>query len=123
MIRTALTKTLVALGLAAALLPAAGAAAAEALVVYSARNEQLIKPVFEAYTRETGVEIRFTTGDAAVLIERLAAEGRNSPADVLLTVDAGRSETVRALLGFGLYPLMQGHKDGDISLWLCKRMG
>jgi len=89
MIRTAFTRTLVALGLAAALLPAAGAAAAEALVVYSARNEQLIKPVFEAYTRETGVEIRFTTGDAAVLIERLAAEGRNSPADVLLTVDAG----------------------------------
>jgi iron(III) transport system substrate-binding protein len=64
-------------------------AAAETLVVYSARNEQLIKPVFDAYTRETGVEVMFTTGDAAVLIERLAAEGRNSPADVLLTVDAG----------------------------------
>ena len=65
------------------------AAAAETLVVYSARNEQLIKPVFDAYTRETGVEIKFTTGDAAVLIERLAAEGRNSPADLLMTVDAG----------------------------------
>jgi iron(III) transport system substrate-binding protein len=64
-------------------------AAAETLVVYSARNEQLIKPVFDAYTRETGVEVKFTTGDAAVLIERLAAEGRNSPADLLLTVDAG----------------------------------
>jgi len=62
---------------------------ADTLVVYSARNEQLIKPVFDAYTRETGVEVVFTTGDAAVLIERLAAEGRNSPADVLLTVDAG----------------------------------
>jgi iron(III) transport system substrate-binding protein len=72
--------------LAAAVAPAA---AAGTLVVYSARNEQLIKPVFDAYTRETGVEIRFTTGDAAVLIERLTAEGRNSPADVLMTVDAG----------------------------------
>jgi len=70
-------------------LPVAGPAVAETLVVYSARNEQLIKPVFDAYTRETGVEVRFTTGDAAVLIERLAAEGRNSPADVLMTVDAG----------------------------------
>jgi iron(III) transport system substrate-binding protein len=68
-------------------LPAAFAA--ETLVVYSARNEQLIKPVFDAYSRETGVEVQFTTGDAAVLIERLAAEGRNSPADVLMTVDAG----------------------------------
>jgi iron(III) transport system substrate-binding protein len=74
-----------ALNLFAAVLPAA----AEALVVYSARNEQLIKPVFDAYTRETGVQIKFTTGDAAVLIERLTAEGRNSPADVLMTVDAG----------------------------------
>ena len=68
---------------------AAPLAGAEALVVYSARNEQLIKPVFDAYTRETGVEVKFTTGDAAVLIERLAAEGRNSPADLLMTVDAG----------------------------------
>jgi iron(III) transport system substrate-binding protein len=62
---------------------------AETLVVYSARNEQLIKPIFDAYTRETGIEVKYTTGDAAVLIERLAAEGRNTPADVLMTVDAG----------------------------------
>jgi len=76
------------LALAAAPLLGSGAAA-ETLVVYSARNEQLIKPIFDAYTKETGVEIRFTTGDAAVLIERLNAEGRNSPADILMTVDAG----------------------------------
>ena len=74
--------------LLAALSPVAGLAA-ETLVVYSARNEQLIKPVFDDYERETGVEVKFTTGDAAVLIERLAAEGRNTPADVLMTVDAG----------------------------------
>lgn len=76
------------------------AVAAPTLVVYSARNEQLIKPVFDAYTRETGVEVRFTTGDAAVLIERLAAEGRNSPADLLMTVDAGElwNATQRGLL-------------------------
>jgi iron(III) transport system substrate-binding protein len=69
--------------------PAAGVRAAESLVVYTARNEQLVRPVFDAYTKATGVEIRYTTADAAVLIERLAAEGRNSPADVLMTVDAG----------------------------------
>ena len=71
------------------LLVAASPVAAETLVVYSARNEQLIKPVFDRYTRESGVEVKFATGDAAVLIERLAAEGRNSPADILMTVDAG----------------------------------
>ena len=78
---------LAAIALAAGLLPLA--TQAETLVVYSARNEQLIKPVFDAYTRETGIEVKFATGDAAVLIERLAAEGRNSPADLLMTVDAG----------------------------------
>lgn len=85
------SRTLTCRWLAASLLCALAAlpAAAETLVVYSARNEQLIKPVFDAYTRETGVEIKFATGDAAVLIERLAAEGRNSPADLLMTVDAG----------------------------------
>jgi iron(III) transport system substrate-binding protein len=87
--RTFFARALALLALAAGTLPAAGAASAGTLVVYSARNEQLIKPVFDAYTRETGVEVTFTTGDAAVLIERLAAEGRNSPADILMTVDAG----------------------------------
>jgi iron(III) transport system substrate-binding protein len=59
------------------------------LVVYSSRNEQLIKPMFDRYTAETGQAITFATDDAGPLIERLAAEGANSPADVLITVDAG----------------------------------
>jgi iron(III) transport system substrate-binding protein len=61
----------------------------EELAVYSARNEQLIKPVFDRYTAETGVPIRFVTDDAGPLIERLAAEGPNTQADILMTVDAG----------------------------------
>ncbi len=63
--------------------------ASDELVVYSARVEPLIKPLFDAYTAKTGMPIRFVTDDAAPLIERLAAEGANSPADILLTVDAG----------------------------------
>lgn len=62
---------------------------AEEVVVYSARNEQLIKPLFDAYTRETGVEIKFITDKEGPLMARLKAEGKNTPADVLLTVDAG----------------------------------
>lgn len=61
----------------------------EEVVVYSARNEQLIKPLFDSYTRDTGVQIKFITGGEGPLMERLKAEGQNSPADVLLTVDAG----------------------------------
>ena len=59
------------------------------LVVYSSRNEQLIKPIFERFTEESGTPIRFLTDDAGVLLEKLRAEGENTPADILLTVDAG----------------------------------
>ena len=61
----------------------------EELVVYSARNEQLIKPLFDRYTKETKQRVRYVTDDAGPLIERLAAEGRKTPADILITVDAG----------------------------------
>ena len=57
--------------------------------MYSARNEQLIKPLFDAYTRDTGVQIKFITDKEGPLMVRLKAEGRNTPADMLLTVDAG----------------------------------
>jgi iron(III) transport system substrate-binding protein len=59
------------------------------VVVYSSRNEQLIKPLFDAYTAKTGVEIKFITDKEGALMARLKAEGKNTPADILLTVDAG----------------------------------
>ncbi|MCF6217824.1 MAG: Fe(3+) ABC transporter substrate-binding protein [Gammaproteobacteria bacterium] len=65
------------------------ALASDEVVVYSARNEQLIKPLFDAYTKETGVEVKFVTGKAGSLMQRLKAEGENTPADLLITVDAG----------------------------------
>ena len=59
------------------------------VVVYSARNEQLIKPMFDAYTKETGTKIKFITDKEGPLMQRLKAEGAGTPADILLTVDAG----------------------------------
>lgn len=61
----------------------------DAITVYSARAEHLISPLFDRYTQETGIEIRYITDNAGALIQRLKAEGSNSPADILLTVDAG----------------------------------
>lgn len=61
----------------------------EELVVYSARNEHLIKPVFQLYTKQSGIKVKYITDKAPVLLQRLKAEGKNTPADVLLTVDAG----------------------------------
>lgn len=80
-----LSRLLAALALASTALPAL----AQEVVVYSARNEQLIKPLFDAYTRETGVAVKFITDKEGPLMARLKAEGKNTPADVLLTVDAG----------------------------------
>lgn len=59
------------------------------LVVYSSRKEHLIKPLFDVYTQQTGIEINYVTDKAGVLLQRLKAEGANTPADVLITVDAG----------------------------------
>ncbi len=61
----------------------------EELVVYSARKEHLIKPLFDAYEKKTGVTIKYITGKAPVLLERLKSEGAQTPADLLMTVDAG----------------------------------
>lgn len=60
-----------------------------ALTIYSSRNEQLIKPILDKFTAETGIAVNLITDKPGPLIERLSAEGSNSPADMLLTVDAG----------------------------------
>ncbi|ABR81134.1 iron ABC transporter substrate-binding protein [Pseudomonas aeruginosa] len=65
------------------------AQAADEVVVYSSRIDELIKPVFDAYTSKTGVKVRFITDKEAPLMARIKAEGANTPADLLLTVDAG----------------------------------
>jgi iron(III) transport system substrate-binding protein len=77
-----------ALTLLAALL-SAGATAGE-VNIYSARQEALIKPLLDKFTEETGVTVNLVTGKGDALLTRLKSEGRNSPADVLLTTDAGR---------------------------------
>jgi iron(III) transport system substrate-binding protein len=66
----------------------APAGAAEEVVIYSARHYGQ-EPAFEAFTRATGIQIKILNGSAGEMFERLKAEGSKSPADVLLTVDAG----------------------------------
>lgn len=63
--------------------------AAKKLVIYSSRKSQHIKPVLDAYEKKTGTKIELLTDKGPVLIERIKAEGNQSPADILLTVDAG----------------------------------
>ncbi len=58
--------------------------------VYSARQEELIKPVLDKFTASTGIKVNLITGKPDELISRMASEGRNSPADVLISTDVGR---------------------------------
>lgn len=80
-------KTYVVAGLA---LLASANVLAEEVNVYSAREEQLIKPLLDAFSKDTGIKVNLVTGDDDPLLERLKREGANSPADVLITADAGR---------------------------------
>ncbi len=70
-------------------------ASAAEVNVYSARKEALIKPLFDRFTAETGIVVNLVTGKADALIKRLELEGENSPADLLITVDAGRLHRAR----------------------------
>ncbi len=57
--------------------------------VYSYRQSYLIKPLFSAFTRETGIKVNVVFARKG-MTERIRREGRNSPADMIFTVDIGR---------------------------------
>ena len=82
--------------------PQAASPAGE-VIVYSARIESLIKPMFEAFTEKTGVHVKYLTAGETELFERLQAEGAKTPADVFMTVDVGNlwiAEQASLLQGF-----------------------
>jgi len=76
-------------------LPAQAAGKGE-VNVYSARNENLIKPLIDRFTEESGIRVNLVTGKADALLKRLESEGDNSPADLLITTDAGRLHRAKA---------------------------
>jgi iron(III) transport system substrate-binding protein len=73
------------------------------VVVYSARIESLIKPMFDAFTTKTGIQVKYFTAGEKELFERLQSEGANTPADIFMTVDVGNlwiAEQAGLLQGF-----------------------
>lgn len=63
---------------------------AEEVNLYSARKEALIKPLLDKFTEKNGIKVNLVTGKADALLKRLESEGESTPADILLTTDAGR---------------------------------
>lgn len=91
--------------------------------LYSARKEALIKPLLDAFTEESGIKVNIISGKDDALLERIKSESTNSPADLLLTTDAGRLHRAKQA---GLFAPVQSdtleqsipenYRDGD-NLW------
>jgi iron(III) transport system substrate-binding protein len=64
-------------------------ASPETLTVYSGRNEELIGPLLQQFTEETGIQVEVVYGDTAAIANQIIEEGQNSPADVVIAQDAG----------------------------------
>jgi iron(III) transport system substrate-binding protein len=101
MSRVAGACVLLVLGVAAAGCSGEGGRAAErgdsagVVNVYSHRHYDIDQQLFARFTAETGIRVNVVTGSADELITRLQTEGASSPADLLITVDAGRLHRAR----------------------------
>lgn len=88
-------RTIINKGLLASLYLAPALLAAEVVNVYSHRHYEVDELVNKAFTAKTGIEVKVVNADTDQLIERLKSEGENSPADVLVTVDAARIQRAK----------------------------
>ena len=80
---------LISICLALALAAPFAVAGTDEVNVYSYRKPQLIDPLFEAFTQQTGIRVNSVFAKKG-LLQRLKSEGRNSPADLVFTTDIGR---------------------------------
>ena len=117
---------LLAAGLIAASL-AAGAAAAQEVNLYTTREPGLIEPLLEAFTAETGIAVNsIFVRDG--LVERVAAEGERSPADLLMTVDFGNlidlveNDLTQAVDSAVLDSAVPANLRGDDGQWFALSM-
>ena len=99
----------------AALVLAAAPVAAAEINVYTERQPELIQPVFDAFTAETGIEVNVLFASKG-LVERLKAEGRRSPADLYLTADIGRIAAAIEDSTIMAVSIEDAHRHNDLSL-------
>src|SRR5215207_6615466 len=104
--------TLVVLAFAGVIVATSGSSSDE-LVIYSARSHYGEEEPFERFAKDTGTDLRLRGGDASELYERLKTEGDNTPADVLITVDA--ANLWRAKQAGLLEPVQIGDAAPDVS--------
>lgn len=100
-IRTRRSLVALALGL---LLPFSAAAQEQVVNIYSARHYKTDQALYDNFTKQTGIKVNRIEASEDALIERIRNEGARSPADILITVDAGRLWRVEQL---GLFQPVQ----------------
>lgn len=71
------------------LLPVNPLQAGEELLIYSGRSDKFVKPVTEAFTRETGIKVILHAGSSTALLNKLRLEGGRTSADLYISNDAG----------------------------------
>lgn len=62
---------------------------ADSVNVYTSRHYDSDDALYEEFTKETGIKVNIISGKGSALLERIKSEGKNSPADIFFTVDAG----------------------------------
>ncbi len=63
---------------------------AQEVNVYTSRHYEVDAQLYKQFTEETGIKVNIIEAKDSALLERILAEGRRSPADILITADAGR---------------------------------
>ena len=75
--------------------------------VYTSRHYDSDIALYEEFTKETGIKINIISGKGSALLERIKSEGKNSPADIFFTVDAGNLWKVQE---YGLFQAIKSKK-------------
>ncbi|MEM9259264.1 MAG: Fe(3+) ABC transporter substrate-binding protein [Bacteroidota bacterium] len=99
------------------------------VTLYTHRHYDTDKDIFTAFAQETGIEVRVVKASADELIQKMKTEGEQSPADLLLTVDAGRlvraeqQDLLQAVSSTTLEQAVPSHLRDDDNKWfgLTKR--